>query len=157
MMMQKEEEILWSAIHFNDLSLDQLYDLYALRTEVFVVEQDCPYQEVDQKDRSAIHLLGYSKEGELALVARVLPPGISYKELSFGRVAVKMTYRSKGYGHQLNKKLIEYITSRFPGNAIRISAQSHLKGFYESSGFKKVSEEYDEDGIPHIEMIRLAE
>ena len=154
--MQKEEDIIWSAIHFNDLSTDQLYDLYALRTEVFVVEQNCPYQEVDQKDRSAIHLLGYSAKGELALVARVLPPGISYKELSFGRVAVKMTYRSKGYGHQLNKKLIEFISSRFPENAIRISAQSHLKGFYESHGFKKVSEEYDEDGIPHIEMLRSA-
>lgn len=155
--MQKEEDILWSAIHFNDLSIDQLYDLYALRTEVFVVEQNCPYQEVDKKDRSSIHLLGYSPKGELVLVARVVPPGISYKELSFGRVAVKLTYRSKGYGHQLNKKLIEFIRSRFPKNAIRISAQSHLKSFYESHGFKKVSEEYDEDGIPHIEMLRLAD
>lgn len=154
--MQKEKEILWSAIHFNDLSIDQLYDLYALRAEVFVVEQNCPYQDIDLKDRSAIHLLGYSLEGELALVARVLPPGISYDEMSFGRVAVKMNYRSRGFGHQLNQKLISFINSRFPGNSIRISAQSHLKHFYEKSGFRKVSEEYDEDGIPHIEMLRLA-
>ena len=155
-MIKKESAILWSILHFDDLSTMQLFDILALRTEIFVVEQDCPYQEVDEKDKKAFHVMAYTKENQLIAVARILPPGISYKELSFGRVAVKMNFRGKGFGDLLNRKLIDYIESRFPNENIRISAQSHLKSFYEKHGFKQVSEEYDEDGIPHIEMLRLA-
>ena len=156
-MIKKESDILWSIIHFDDLSTVQLFDILSLRTEVFVVEQDCPYQEVDEKDKKALHVMAYTKGNELLAVARILPPGISYKELSFGRVAVKMTYRGKGIGDLLTSKLTDYIHLRFPKENIRISAQSHLNKFYEKHGFKQVSEEYDEDGIPHIEMLRLAD
>jgi ElaA protein len=153
-MGKKAENYLWSILHFRDLSVQQLYDILALRTAVFVVEQNCPYQEVDEKDPSAYHVFAYSKGGELIAVSRVLPPGISYKEASLGRVAIKKSYRGKGLAHLLNEKTIAFIESHLKEKNIRISAQSHLKAFYEKHGFIQVSEEYLEDDIPHIEMLR---
>ena len=152
-MIKKDSNIIWSIVHFNDLSIDQLFDILELRTEVFVVEQDCPYQEVDQKDKESFHVMAYANNMELIAVARILPAGISYEEVSFGRVAVKENYRGKGIAHVLNDRLISFIRSRLLSDKIRISAQSHLLSFYEKHGFKKVSEEYLEDDIPHIEML----
>lgn len=152
-MEKKEDEIIWSIIHYNDLSLDQFYDLLELRTAVFVVEQDCPYQEVDIKDKSSFHVLGYQKE-ELVAVARIIPSGISYPEVSFGRVAVKIDHRGKGIANELTHKLVKFISAKYQSD-IRISAQCYLTSFYENHGFKIASEEYKEDGIPHIEMLRL--
>lgn len=154
-MEKKEEQIIWSILHYNDLSLDQLFDLLELRTAVFVVEQDCPYQEVDEKDKSSYHVLGYSKQ-ELIAVARIIPKGLSYKEVSFGRVAIKKEYRGKGLANLLSKKLISYISVHLNEAVIRISAQCYLQAFYENHGFKISSKEYLEDGIPHIEMLRSA-
>lgn len=155
-MIQKDNNIIWSIVHFNDLSIDQLFDILELRTEVFVVEQNCPYQEVDQKDKESFHVMAYGNNKELVAVARILPAGVSYKEVSFGRVAVKENFRGKGIAHVLNDRLISFIRSRLLGEEIRISAQSHLLLFYEKHGFKKVSKEYLEDDIPHIEMLLSA-
>lgn len=156
-MGKKAVNILWSIVHFNDLSTWQLFDLYKLRTEVFVVEQDCPYQEVDEKDLSAFHVLGYSNKRELIAVSRILPKGISYEEASIGRVAIKASYRNLGLAHLLNERSIQFIETRLNTSSIRLSAQSHLRSFYEKHQFNVVSEEYLEDGIPHIEMLRSAD
>lgn len=155
-MEKKEDKIIWSIIHYNDLSVDQLFDLLALRTAVFVVEQDCPYQEVDEKDKSSYHVLAYTNK-ELIAVARIIPEGISYEEVSFGRVALKQNWRGKKIAHILTQKMIAYISTHFNNGAIRISAQCYLQGFYEKHGFKISSDEYLEDGIPHIEMLRSAD
>jgi ElaA protein len=154
-MKKKEGNILWSIIQFNDLSVQQLFDIMKLRTEIFVVEQDCPYQEVDDKDKESFHVLAYSAENELIAVARIVPAKLSYEEVSFGRVAVKKSYRNNGLAHTLTQKMLDFIKTRLSTNSIRISAQSYLLHFYERLNFKKVSELYFEDGIPHIEMLRL--
>ena len=154
--MKKEKHIIWSIVHFDDLSTKQLYDLLELRTKIFVVEQDCPYQEVDDKDLMAFHVLGYTMQGKLIAVARILPKGLSYNEISFGRVAIDIDGRGSGLGHELTTTMISFIENRFNTNVIRISAQSHLNNFYETHGFKTVSEEYLEDDIPHFEMLRSA-
>jgi ElaA protein len=153
-MRKKAPKILWTILHFNDLSIQQLFDLLKLRTEVFVVEQNCPYQEVDDKDLSAYHIMGYSNKKELIAIARILPKGISYAEISIGRVAVKQAHRNKGLAHELNERSIRFIENRLLATSIRLSAQSHLRSFYEKHRFKVVSEEYLEDGIPHVEMLR---
>jgi len=152
-MTQKDSNIIWSIVHFNDLTVDQLFDILALRTEIFVVEQDCPYQEVDPKDKESYHVMAYDSSASLIAVARILPAGVSYKEVSFGRVAVRAGNRGKGLAHVLTKNLILFTKSRLFSDEIRISAQSYLLSFYEKHGFKKVSEEYLEDGIPHMEML----
>ena len=153
-MGKKAANILWTIVHFNDLSTRQLFDLMKLRTEVFVVEQDCPYQEVDEKDLSAYHVLGYTNKKELIAVSRILPEGISYAEASIGRVAIKLSYRNLGLAHLLNERSIRYIETRLNTSSIRLSAQSHLRSFYEKHQFTVVSDEYLEDGIPHVEMLR---
>lgn len=155
-MKKKEQDILWSIVHFNDLSSIQLFDIFELRTAVFVVEQNCAYQEVDKKDKVAYHVMGYSKENKLIAVARILPVGISYDEVSFGRVAVVKKYRLHGIAHKLNVIMLSFIQSRLKTDSVRISAQSHLRSFYERHGFKVVSKEYLEDDIPHVEMLCLA-
>lgn len=153
-MEKKVGDIIWSIIHFKDLSTQQLFDIMKLRTAVFVVEQDCPYQEVDDKDLESFHVMAYTADNELIAIARILPAGISYKEVSLGRVAVKESYRNKGIADILTEKTIRFIYTRLAANTIRISAQSYLTKFYENHGFKKVSEEYLEDDIPHFEMLR---
>ena len=153
-MEKKEDYFIWSIVHFNDLSTLCLFDILKLRTEIFVVEQDCPYQEVDDKDKKAFHVFAYSEKGEMAAVARILPEGISYNEVSLGRVAIKEKYRGYGLAHEMTKKMISFISSRFSTDLIRISAQSHLVSFYNKHGFINVGGEYLEDGIPHHEMLR---
>lgn len=153
-MKKKEQDIIWSIVHFNDLSSTQMFDVFELRTAVFVVEQDCPYQEVDAKDKVAYHVMGYTLEGELIAVGRILPLGISYNEVSLGRVAIKESFRGKGIAHRLNEIMVSFIQTRLNTDSIRISAQSHLIDFYSKHSFTVVSEEYLEDNIPHVEMLR---
>lgn len=137
---------------FNDLSVSELYDILRLRSEIFVVEQNCVYLDIDGKDKSSSHLM--IKEGDvLVAYCRIIPPGISYVESSIGRVVSAAAYRSFGYGQLLMKEAIKETHKRFPGNDIRIGAQEYLKRFYASLGFQQVSDTYLEDGIPHIEMI----
>jgi len=145
--------LIWSIVHFDDLSVNQLFDLLSLRTEVFIVEQNCPYQDADEKDRKSYHVMGYDKRNKLMAVSRVLPPGISYSEISIGRIATSLEHRNKKYGHEMMQVCIGYIYRKFGKNPIRISAQEHLKKFYEKHGFIQVSKPYQEDGILHIEML----
>lgn len=140
---------------FNELSIVELYELLRLRSEVFVVEQNCVYQDIDGKDEKAIHVLGYSN-GILVAYSRLFAPGYYFDNASIGRVIVKADFRDKKFGHDLMKKAIETIENEFNTLAITISAQQYLKKFYESHGFVQTSEMYLEDDIPHIQMMRNA-
>ncbi|MBC8643425.1 GNAT family N-acetyltransferase [Flavobacterium lindanitolerans] len=138
---------------FKALSLDELYDLLELRTEVFIVEQNCVYQDIDNKDRKAIHLIG-EFDGETVAYCRLFKAGDYFDESSIGRVIVKEKYRDRKWGHDLIREAIKAIKDNFDEEKITISAQLYLKKFYESHEFSQTSEEYLEDGIPHIEMKR---
>lgn len=137
---------------FQELTLSELYNILKLRSEVFVVEQDCVYLDVDGKDEKALHIIGYS-DGELAAYTRCFKPDDYFKEASIGRVVVNKSHRNKGLAHLIMEESIEAIINRYQSNQIKVSAQTYLKNFYEAHGFKKKGEEYLEDGIPHISMI----
>lgn len=143
----------WHTASFDQLTLDQLHDMLALRIEVFVIEQDCPYQEIDGLDKEAQHLWATS-QGELIACLRVLPPGKVYPESAIGRVVVKKTARGTGLGHDLMRKGIDLIRQNYGAVAIKLSAQEHLKDYYAAHGFLQCGEGYLEDGIPHIPMKR---
>lgn len=136
---------------FNELSTTELYEVLKLRIEVFVVEQNCIYQDIDGKDSKAIHVLGYYN-GDLAAYCRIFDSGYYFDEASIGRVIVSPKYRDKKFGHDLMKAAIETVEANFNKKQITISAQMYLQKFYESHGFVKTSEMYLEDDIPHIQM-----
>ena len=136
---------------FNELSTSELYSLLQLRSEVFVVEQNCVYQDVDGKDNKAIHVLGYL-DNELASYSRIFDKGIYFEEASIGRVVVSPKHRDKKLGHDLMQVSIAAVNEHFKEHNITISAQEYLKKFYESHGFVQTSEMYLEDDIPHIQM-----
>jgi len=143
----------WKYKSFGSLDTIELYKILQLRAEVFIVEQTCYYQDVDNKDLKAIHLWHEDEQGIINAYCRLLPAGISYEEPSIGRVATAMQNRKEGLGRVMMQLAIEYIKESFQANAIRISAQEYLQAFYESLGFEKQGDVYDEDGIPHIEML----
>lgn len=145
--------IQWQWKRFSDLSASQLYAVCAAREAVFVVEQSCPYQELDGLDLDAMHLIGWSGN-EIAAYLRVLEPGVRYVEPSIGRVLTSKAFRGTGIGRTLVAMSLEYIDSHHPGRDVRISAQAHLERFYGWFGFVAVSERYLEDDIPHVEMLR---
>jgi len=129
----------------------ELHKIFKLRVDVFVVEQECSYEEIDNKDIKAKHI--YLKDNDnIVAYLRVLPPGIAYKEASIGRVLVNSDYRGQAYGKQIMNKGIDYCKLHYSGN-IKISAQAYLEEFYTSLGFEKVSNIYLEDNIPHIDML----
>lgn len=138
---------------FQDLTTTELYALLQLRSEVFVVEQDCVYQDVDGKDQNALHVLGY-KNGGLIGYTRLFNAGNYFSEASIGRVVIKASERKFSYGHDLIKKSIAVIASEFNKTEIHISAQTYLTKFYQAHGFVQVGEGYLEDDIPHIKMVR---
>lgn len=143
---------------FDELTVCELYDILQLRTLVFVVEQECIYQDLDDKDKQSIFLWITSEAGEVLAHARVLPKGISYDGyVSIGRVVSHKSFRGLGLGKKIMQYSIQYCETFFNNESIKISAQSYLKNFYESLGFHQVSEPYMEDGIPHIAMIRSSE
>ena len=139
--------MIWEVKEWAELSTREVENIFSLRSEVFVVEQDCVYQDIDGKDQKAKHVLG-KKENEIVAYARIFKPGEYFKEASFGRAVVKKTERGKGVGDELVKNCLENITEE----EIKISAQSYLKGFYGKHGFKAEGNEYLEDGIPHTAM-----
>ena len=143
----------WQYKPFRKLTLDELYDILKLRAKVFVLEQDCPYQDLDEKDQPALHLMGRSGDGELMAYARILPAGISYKEASIGRIITSRKIRGKGFGKILMEKAKEIVKHEWGAQPIRVSAQAHLSDYYTQFGFKKVSDLYLEDNIPHVEML----
>ncbi|NCT10944.1 MAG: GNAT family N-acetyltransferase [Flavobacteriia bacterium] len=136
---------------FSKLSLSELYQILQLRSEVFVVEQDCVYQDIDFKDQKALHILGF-KNDRIIAYTRIFKPDDYFENASIGRVVVKENERKFGYGHELMKVSIEAIKSKYHQDKITISAQLYLKKFYESHGFTQIGEIYLEDGIPHIRM-----
>lgn len=138
---------------FQELTTSELYELLQLRSEVFVVEQDCVYQDIDGKDVKALHVLG-AKEGKIIAYTRLFNSGEYFDTPSIGRVVVKESERKYGYGHDLMKASIQAIVDNYNETTITISAQTYLQKFYESHGFKQVGEGYLEDGIPHIRMVR---
>lgn len=138
---------------FFELSLEELYQLLELRSEVFVVEQDCVYQDVDGKDQKAIHVLGYSNE-KLVAYTRIFDAGDYFDTISLGRVVVSPSARAKGFGHHLIKETLKAIENSYKQGPITISAQTYLKHFYELYDFRQEGDEYLEDGIPHIKMIK---
>jgi ElaA protein len=141
----------WKIKRFEALSLQELYDLLQLRSEVFVVEQNCVYQDIDGKDSKALHLLGV-ENGITVAYARLFKPNDYFEQASIGRVIVKESYRDKKLGHVLMREAIAGLRTHFDAEKITISAQLYLKKFYESHGFVQTSEMYLEDDIPHIEM-----
>ncbi|MGH1541927.1 MAG: GNAT family N-acetyltransferase [Arenicella sp.] len=146
-----ELEFKWSRLE--SLSSLELFEIIKAREAVFVVEQQCPYQETDDMDLYAWHLAAFVNE-ELAAYARVVDPGVKYEQPSIGRVMTLEKFRTKKFGRPLMNEAIRFTQQQFTNMDIKIGAQEHLRHFYESLGFETVSQVYDEDGIPHIDMIR---
>jgi ElaA protein len=138
---------------FNEFTIHELYEILQLRSEVFVVEQDCVYQDLDFKDQKSLHVFS-RKNNKIIAYTRIFKPGDYFKNASIGRVVVANNERKFGFGHDLIKASIVAIKSEFKTVKITISAQVYLKKFYESHNFFQVGEEYLEDGIPHIRMDR---
>lgn len=142
--------------HFNDLTPHQLYEIIKLRNEVFVVEQNCVFQDADDKDQQSFHFMGWVND-ELAGYTRLLKPALAYEEMSIGRVVTSPKHRRSGFGRELMAASIKKCYDLFGKDDIKIGAQLYLKTFYESFGFNQVGEGYLEDGIPHIYMIKHRE
>jgi Predicted acyltransferase len=146
-------KITWSCKTFNDLTPGELYSILQLRNEVFIVEQDCVYQDCDGKDQQSHHFMGWQQD-KLVAYTRLLPAGIAYVEISIGRVVTSPSIRGNGIGKELMIRSIDKIHELFGQNPIKIGAQLYLKNFYESLGFNQISDVYLEDGIEHIHMLR---
>jgi ElaA protein len=145
----------WHFAKFDDLSPRDIHDLYQARVAVFVLEQRCPFQDVDGADPQCWHLIGRaSPGGEVLAYSRLVPPGLKYPEPSIGRVLTTAAGRGNGAGRELMTESIARLENLWPGRHIKIGAQQYLERFYGSYGFKRSSEPYDEDGIMHIEMVR---
>ena len=146
--------IIWKDLHHSELSVSDLYQLLALRNQVFIVEQQCVYQDIDGADLLGEnrHLLGFL-DGQLAAYSRLLVPEESGQPLSIGRVIVASFARGRQLGHLLLKQTLQICIVRYPGRAVYLSAQAHLQGFYATQGFVACTEPYSEDGIEHIGML----
>lgn len=147
-------QLTWHHTIFDNLTTTQLYEILRLRAEVFVVEQDCVYQDLDDKDQQGVHLLGVTDDGRLAAYTRLVDKGVSYRGYaSIGRVLTASFARGKGLGRPLMQKSIAALFTHFGEQPIKIGAQAHLQKYYNSLGFVGVGEVYDEDGIPHRSMV----
>ena len=138
---------------FSELTTNELYAILQLRSEVFVVEQDCVYQDIDFKDQKALHVIGF-KNNKIVAYTRIFKPGDYFEKASIGRVVVAKNERINKYGHTILKAAIHAIHGFYKETTIKISAQTYLKKFYETHGFLQIGEEYLEDNIPHIAMIK---
>lgn len=145
----------YSVKHFNELTPLELYQFLKLRIEVFIIEQNCPYEECDNKDKNAFHVMGKDNQGEIHAYTRLLDAGVSYEHYSsIGRVVTSAKYRNTGEGRRLMNYSLQKISELYPNLNVKISSQSYISKFYESLGFKATGEEYLEDGIPHIGMVK---
>lgn len=145
----------WEIKAFNDLTLDELYDILKLRVDVFVVEQACPYPELDNQDRhkKTLHLMGKNDRNDICAYLRILAPGVSSPHAGIGRVVVNKANRGKGVSRDMMQRCISLVHRQWPGADIKIGAQTYVEQFYASLGFVPVSEPYLEDGIPHLDMM----
>ena len=137
---------------YNELTIDELYSLLQLRSEVFIIEQDCVYQDIDGKDQISLHVIG-KNNNTIVAYTRLFKQGDYFNEASIGRVVVDKNVRHLKYGSSIMKASINAIKNHFGTSEIKISAQLHLKDFYNSFGFKSIGDSYLEDGIPHIRMV----
>ncbi|MFB6587634.1 GNAT family N-acetyltransferase [Bacillus thuringiensis] len=142
----------WNLKKFDELTNIELYNLLKERTLVFVVEQNCPYPEVDGKDPFSYHLFK-EDNGEIIAYLRIVPVGVSYQEISIGRVFVKKEYRGQGIAEELLKKGLDFIQNELKEKTVKIQAQDYLRKFYSSFGFQTISQTYLEDNIPHVDML----
>lgn len=138
---------------FSELTTQELYEILQLRSEVFVVEQDCVYQDLDGKDQKALHVLGF-KDNKIVAYTRIFKPGLYFNEASIGRVVVAENQRKFKYGYTIMEASIDAVKEYYKETTIKISAQCYLKKFYNNLGFIEIGEEYLEDGIPHIAMLK---
>mgnify|MGYP005674296411 FL=1 len=136
---------------YNDLSKDQFFDILKLRIEIFVVEQCCYYQELDNEDKEAFHVSIYN-DGIIVAVGRIIP-NLHNKEVKIGRIAVKMEHRKKGLAYKIMKDIMNFISKKYKNFSVLLSAQTYLIEFYQSFGFKEIGNTYLEDGIEHINMV----
>ena len=143
----------WQFKHYKELSLDEFHDIVALRLKVFVVEQDCPYQDLDGMDKECYHLISRDAENTIVGTARIIPPGLIYPATGIGRIVLDESVRGGQHGHELMKQCIQFIFAKFGKGDMKLSAQKHLENFYTQHGFTSTGKEYLEDGIPHVEMI----
>ncbi|PGM68837.1 GNAT family N-acetyltransferase [Bacillus cereus] len=142
----------WNLKKFDELTNIELYNLLKERTLVFVVEQNCPYPEVDGKDPFSYHLFK-EDNGEIIAYLRIVPAGVSYQEISIGRVFVKKEYRGQGIAEELLKKGLDFIQNELKEKTVKIQSQDYLRKFYSSFGFQTISQTYLEDNIPHVDML----
>lgn len=143
----------WFTNRIEEIDIQTFYDIVALRINVFIIEQKCLYEELDYKDFKATHLYAKDEQNKIVAYLRILDPGVSYDEVSIGRVLVSPDQRTLKIGKSLMEKAIQHVKETFGQTPIRISAQAYLIDFYRSLGFETVSEIYLEDDIPHIEML----
>lgn len=136
--------------HFTELTLDELYDILQARTDIFVVEQKCPYRELDDKDKNAYHIFLHDESGVVAYL-RTLDRGVAFEEVSIGRIIT--VRRGQGFGAKIMREGIKFAVKQYNADKIKIMAQHYAKGFYEKFGFVQCSEPFDDDGIEHINMI----
>ena len=147
----------WTFKAFADLAAAEVHEILLARQEVFVVEQDCAFQDADEWDLVSWHLQGREADrgdGRLLAYLRVCPPGSRFAEPSIGRVLTRLEARRGGWGRQALRRGVDFCERQYPGASIRLSAQTYLEKFYSQEGFRQVGEPYDEDGIPHIAMLR---
>lgn len=142
----------WQIVHYTELSINEFHDIVALRLKAFVVEQNCAYLDLDGKDKKSYHVICRDGKGDIVATARILPPGLKYKEASIGRVVINEEIRGHGVGQELMNKALDFSQLEFGASPVKISAQKHLETYYEIFGFKSTGEEYIEDTIPHVEM-----
>jgi ElaA protein len=143
----------WQVKYYPELTTNEFHDIIALRLKAFVVEQNCSYLDLDGKDKKCYHLICRDGFGKVVATARILPPGISYTEVSIGRVVLDQEIRGKGIGHQLMEQSMKFINEEFGAVPVRISAQKHLENYYNTHNFISTGKEYLEDDIPHVEML----
>ncbi|WP_088006137.1 GNAT family N-acetyltransferase [Indiicoccus explosivorum] len=141
----------WNTYRFSELSAPLLYEILKLRVDVFVVEQNCPYPEIDGLDPDCVHITAI-EDGKVRAYARLVPGGMKNNLPAIGRVIVTPGTRGTGLGRELVRRCVDFILEEWKEDRIFLQGQAHLKSFYESFGFRQVSEVYDEDGIPHIDM-----
>lgn len=144
----------WQTLSFLELDTDQLYAILKVRQEVFVIEQKCFYLDTDGVDQVSYHVIGRNEKGGIIAYARLIPAGVSYTEVSMGRVLVVKQARGKGLGRELTRRCLEEVGLLWGPQPVRLSAQAYLVKFYEDFGFHTVGEAYLDAGIPHIEMLR---